>query len=155
MKSLKSLINCNEPIKITDMHGNDPVIMILMESEMTQEPHEVSVRLRGRINPDEVSRICKGDRLCETLQAGKILPNYKQIIFNPPATIVLWNDGTKTVVKCDKEDVYDPKYGMMLCFLKRALGNTSRGLNDVLHDILPMAQLAEDGILDLPARGEE
>lgn len=24
----------------------------------------------------------------------------KKVIFNDPATIVLWNDGTKTVVKC-------------------------------------------------------
>lgn len=152
---MKSLINCNEPIKITDLHGSDPVIMILTESEVTQELHGISVRMRGRINRDEVSRICKWDKLCKTPQLGKILPDYKQIVFNPPATIVLWNDGTKTVVKCDEEDVYDPKYGMMLCFMKRALGNTSRGLNDVLHDILPMAQLAEDGILDLPAGGEE
>lgn len=58
----------------------------------------------------------------------------KRVIFNPPATIVLWEDGTKTVVKCDKRDEYDPKYGLALCYMKKALGNTSRGLNDVLHE---------------------
>lgn len=58
----------------------------------------------------------------------------KQVIFNPPATIVLWEDGTKTVVKCDGRDEYDPKYGLALCYMKKALGNSSRNLNDVLHE---------------------
>lgn len=58
----------------------------------------------------------------------------KRVIFNPPATIVLWEDGTKTVVKCDERDKYDPKYGLALCYMKKALGNTSRGLNDVLYE---------------------
>ena len=58
----------------------------------------------------------------------------KKVIYNPPATIILWNDGTKTVVKCDPRDEYDPKYGFALCYMKKALGNTSRGLNDALHE---------------------
>lgn len=56
-----------------------------------------------------------------------------QVIYNPPATIVLWADGTRTVVKCDPKDVYDPEKGLALCYMKKALGNTSRALNDVLH----------------------
>lgn len=58
----------------------------------------------------------------------------KSVVFNPPATIVLWEDGTKTVVKCDERDKYDPKYGLALCYMKKALGNNSRNLNDVLHE---------------------
>ena len=57
----------------------------------------------------------------------------RRVIFNPPATIVLWEDGTKTVVKCDPRDAYSPEYGYALCYMKKALGNTSRGLNDALH----------------------
>ena len=57
----------------------------------------------------------------------------RKVIYNPPATIVLWEDGTKTVVKCDPRDEYDPKYGFALCYMKKALGNTSRALNDALH----------------------
>lgn len=33
------------------------------------------------------------------------------VIFNGPATIVFWNDGTKTVVKCSDGDEYDPESG--------------------------------------------
>ena len=56
----------------------------------------------------------------------------KRVIWSYPATIVLWEDGTKTVVKCDERDKYDMKYGFLLCCLKKALGNTSRALNDML-----------------------
>ena len=58
---------------------------------------------------------------------------YKKIIFNPPATIVLWQDGTKTVVKCGERDKFDKEKGIALCFMKRGLGNTSGALNKILH----------------------
>lgn len=46
----------------------------------------------------------------------------RNVIFNPPATIVFWEDGMKTVVKCSKDDTYDPERGFELAFLKRILG---------------------------------
>ena len=55
-----------------------------------------------------------------------------KVIYNPPATIAFWADGSKTVVKCDKDDVYDPKYGLALCYMKKALGS-SRAFNDALR----------------------
>ena len=58
----------------------------------------------------------------------------KQVIFNPPATVVLWTDGTKTVVKCDPEDTYNETTGVALCYMKKALGNTSRELNKALRN---------------------
>ena len=47
----------------------------------------------------------------------------KKVIFNNPATIVYWGDGTKTVVKCGKDDTYSEETGLALCFMKKALGN--------------------------------
>lgn len=58
---------------------------------------------------------------------------YDKVIFNDPATIVLWKDGTKTIVKCGENDTYDKEKGLALCFMKKALGNKSRNLNDILH----------------------
>ena len=46
----------------------------------------------------------------------------KKVIFNPPATIAFWNDGTKTVVKCMAGDIYDPYAGLALCYSKKLLG---------------------------------
>lgn len=44
------------------------------------------------------------------------------VIFNDPATIIIWADGTKTVVKCKGED-YDQEKGFAMAIAKKALGN--------------------------------
>lgn len=60
---------------------------------------------------------------------------YKKVIFHPPATIVYWEDGTKTVVKCQKDEDYDPEKGLALCFMKRALGNKGNYNNIIRKEI--------------------
>ena len=47
----------------------------------------------------------------------------KKIMYKPPATIVFWNDGTKTVAVCEKGDVYNRELGFALCVLKKKYGN--------------------------------
>lgn len=47
----------------------------------------------------------------------------KKVIFNDPATIIIWVDGAKTVVKCGEGDVYDPEKGMAMVIAKRFLGD--------------------------------
>lgn len=47
----------------------------------------------------------------------------KRVIFNAPATIILWKDGTKTVVKCGENETYDPEKGLAMCLVKHQLGN--------------------------------
>lgn len=58
-----------------------------------------------------------------TKSAPSRLPEIKNVIFNEPATIVLWKDGTKTVVKCQEGDEYSKYTGLALCIAKKALGN--------------------------------
>lgn len=52
----------------------------------------------------------------------------KRVIFNDPATIVFWTDGTKTVVKAHG-DRFDEEKGLAMAISKRALGNTGRYYN--------------------------
>ena len=47
----------------------------------------------------------------------------KKVIFHDPATIVFWNDGTKTVVKCSKDDKYSKEAGLAFCIMKKLYGN--------------------------------
>lgn len=49
----------------------------------------------------------------------------KDILVNGPATIVFWEDGTKTVVKCGPEDMHDVEKAVAMCFMKKALGSRS------------------------------
>lgn len=62
----------------------------------------------------------------------------KDVIFNDPATIVLWKDGTKTVVKCqkDKGDKYNPELGLAMCIIKKMCDNKGN-YNDVFNKWLP------------------
>lgn len=46
----------------------------------------------------------------------------KDVIFNNPATIVFWSDGTKTVVKAENEP-FDPEKGLAMAISKKFLGN--------------------------------
>lgn len=57
----------------------------------------------------------------------------RRVIFYAPATIVYWDDGTKTVVKCDNRDTYSKEAGLALCYMKKMLGS-SRVFNDVLKE---------------------
>jgi predicted Rdx family selenoprotein len=47
----------------------------------------------------------------------------KKIMYKPPATIVFWNDGTKTVSVCEEGDVYNKELGFALCVLKKKYDN--------------------------------
>lgn len=48
--------------------------------------------------------------------------NIKNVIFNDPATIILWADGSKTVVKANGEP-FDPEKGLAMAIIKKILGN--------------------------------
>lgn len=52
-----------------------------------------------------------------------LVPTIKNVIFNDPATIVFWADGTKTVVKAQDGDIFDPEKGLTMAITKKALGN--------------------------------
>lgn len=47
----------------------------------------------------------------------------ERVLFNDPATIVFWTDGTKTVVKCRKGDVWDAEKGLAMACAKKLMGN--------------------------------
>ena len=47
-----------------------------------------------------------------------------KIIFSGPCTIILWDDGTKTIARVSEDDEFDPEKGIAVCFMKRMLGHT-------------------------------
>ncbi len=49
----------------------------------------------------------------------------KRVIFNGTATIILWESGEKTVVKCGRNEIYDPEKGLAMALCKYVLGNKS------------------------------
>lgn len=62
-----------------------------------------------------------------------------KVIYNNPATIVLWADGTKTTAKVVENETYDPEKGLLLCALKKLSGT------DEVMNLLRFAELADKG----------
>ena len=77
----------------------------------------------------------------ENEQKAKKAMTIEKVIFNPPATIVLWADGTKTVVKCqDNEAFFDPEKGLAMAFMKKMFGNKGAYYNTVGKWVRPYWQ---------------
>lgn len=72
----------------------------------------------------EVAKYCSN----ATLTVQTVIPKIKDVIYNRPATIVFWEDGTKTVVKC-KNEKFDPEKGLVMAFSKKILGNKGNYYN--------------------------
>lgn len=78
---------------------------------------------------------CAGCCACDDLDGYNVeeeepvcwgIPDVDRIIFNPPATIVFWSDGTKTVVKCIEGQPFEKYAGFCAACMKKMFGSTSR-----------------------------
>lgn len=56
----------------------------------------------------------------------------EDVIFNGPATIILWKDGEKTVVKCKEGEVFDKEKGFLMAVFKRLCNNSSTLANKLM-----------------------
>ena len=95
--------------------------------KLNQIASSSSNRLQGNIT-DGYSYISYNDiktvdELYKRYTKQKSMNKIKNVIFNNPATIVFWSDGSKTVVKCGEGDTFDPEKGLAMALAKKFLGN--------------------------------
>ena len=76
----------------------------------------------------------------------------EHVIYNDPATIIFWSDGTKTMVKARGGDKYTRQVGFLMCLAKKLFGNDGtwydvlreyEALDDELPPTLPKAETEE------------
>ena len=67
----------------------------------------------------------------------------KEVIYNKPATIIKWSDGTKTISKASKGDKYNKETGLLYCIIKKL---SSSSLDKLFDEWLPV----QDKLLDGP-----
>lgn len=97
---------------------------------------------------DSVSKMIQKQNYC-------LIPGIAKVIYNPPATIILWEDETKTVVKCCETDIYDPEKGFAMAVIKKLCGNKSAPFHRLFKtwclesDDKPDIQLPEINIGDI------
>jgi len=78
------------------------------------------------------------------------VPLIKRVMFQNPATIIFWEDGDKTIVKCDECDAYFEHIGMADAIMKKAFGSRSVWLkhNRDLKKELSKLPFTEIGMFD-------
>lgn len=102
----------------------------------------VTIKSIGKINDDMYSihivedpNCYSWDERCFDLKLTADKGGISRVIFNEPATIVFWDDGEKTVVKCQNDEPYDKEKGLALCYMKKTLGNKSN-FNNVFKQFI-------------------
>lgn len=60
----------------------------------------------------------------------------KEVIFHGPATIIYWEDGDKTVVKCMKGDHMNPEMGIAMATLKKMLGGSYKDFKKHTYEMI-------------------
>ena len=77
-----------------------------------------------------------------------------RVIYNDPATIAFWSDGTKTVVKAQPGDIFDPEKGLAMVIVKKACGNTGNYYNSFKR-WLPKEPVGNEEIIYKPEKCED
>ena len=89
----------------------------------------------------------KKDNALNSEDTSDILDDIKQVIFNDPATIVTFSDGTKVCVKANENDKFSKEVGLMYALVKRLYANDvdengylkSTGLGEKINKIIKNA----------------
>lgn len=71
----------------------------------------------------------------------------KKVIFHDPATIIYWEDGTKTVVKVQHGEKFDPEKGMAMAICKKTHGNDG-SYYEAFKKFLPKEEKLPSGVLN-------
>ena len=111
----------------------DPIYKIFGIEVTISKNERNTIILRNKIerrNEMPVEGVSYFDYSCIFKVKTRFIPAIKNVIFNEPATIVFWEDGSKTVVKCQDGDIYDPEKGLAMAISKKALGNQGNYCNE-------------------------
>lgn len=78
-------------------------------------------------NTDNNCCCCYGiesDNACDE-NAEEIDITIDKVIYNKPAVIIIFSDGTKSVAKCDSNDTWSPETGFLVALCKRLFGSST------------------------------
>jgi len=110
-------------IRTVEKNQHDDLMKVILSTghELVFGPCDLTSDRDGnwRIRSGALYPRCVGNKTASATNTAAI----KDVIFAPPATIVYWSDGSKTVVKCSEKDVFDPEKGLAMAIAKRCGGN--------------------------------
>ena len=95
----------------------------------TFKPIDIDITLSSRPTTAKKEETKKPVDSFETKQSTNRRVKIKDVIFSDPATVVFWNDNTKTVVKTRGGEKYDKEKGLAMAIIKKITGNTGSYYN--------------------------
>lgn len=141
-EDIKELNNTVRPmfVKLIDEFENNTRIKIESKPTTTKEEKEMAkeVTVIGMVETDKHE--VTPDFVINELD---LLHLVDHVIINPPAIIVFWKDGTKTVVTCKEDDQFDEEKGLAMAITKKVLGNKF-SYSDKFNTILKKAKRVND-----------
>ena len=90
----------------------------------TFEPIDIDLIFSSRPTTDKKEETKKPVDSFETKQSTNRRVKIRDVIFSDPATVVFWDDNTKTVVKTRGGEKYDKEKGLAMAIIKKITGNT-------------------------------
>ena len=113
---------------VRDVVLADGKIMHFGPGEITQDDYyNLYIRKKAyKVLYDYSRRSTERAKKNDLVRFGMCRVSIRKVIFNDPATIVLWSDGSKTVVKCGPEDTFDMEKGLAMAIVKKMAGNDNR-----------------------------
>lgn len=120
-------------IRTVEKNLHDDLTRVILSTghELVFGPCDLTSNRDGnwRIRSGALYPRCEGKKTASATNTAAI----KDVIFAPPATIVYWSDGSKTVVKCSEKDVFDPEKGLAMAIAKRCGGNNGSYYKEIRH----------------------
>ena len=92
----------------------------------TFKPIDIDLTFSYRPTTDKKKKPVDG---FETKQSTNRRVKIRDVIFSDPATVVFWDDNTKTVVKARGGEKYDKEKGLAMAIIKKIAGNTGNYYN--------------------------
>ena len=90
---------------------NDEMLSLLLKDKIEEEYEKEKAK--------EAEELLKRQRYA----INNFIDCIERVIFSGNKTIILWKDGTKTIVTCQEGDEFDKEKGLALCIIKYIFGN--------------------------------
>lgn len=103
---------------------DDEILDFLLEDLVKAKAEETEKELQKLIKKEKRAKI------------NDFIASIKHVYFNEPYTIIIWKDGTKTVVKCQEDDTYDKEKGLAMCIIKKQIGCNLNDFNTIFKKLI-------------------
>ena len=143
---------CNEKSRDGSFYITRSCLQPLTYKEVTTEPATITYEPTYHIDETVIAAVQNGyynkvegaktDMNCNYNRNTVNPLEIKNVYFNDPVTVVMWNDGTKTIVRCSENDFYDPEKGLAMAIVKKAYGNDNK-FHKIFKKWLPKEDDAE------------